>query len=178
MTKLHIIRKSLKTGPRFYVYAWRGGPQIHVQDGTRPVIDRDLLDKAYQARQQGNADYALSFDAIIDEYQASPEFTRLAASTRSDYLRWMTRISERFGKAPITILADFRLRRDILAWRDKWADTPRTADMAIGTLSTILGWAARRGMIRENIVIGIGTLHRVNRADEIWEDRHFAAVTE
>lgn len=24
VTKLHLIRKALKTGPRWYVYAWRG----------------------------------------------------------------------------------------------------------------------------------------------------------
>ena len=178
VTKLHIIRKRLKTGDRYYVYAWRGGPQIHVQDGTRPVITNDILDKAKEARLQGNGAYAGSFDQTIDEYLASPEFDRLADVTKDDYKRWLTRISARFGSAPLEIMGDFRMRKDILAWRDKWADQPRAADRAVGTLSVVLGWAFQRGMLRENIARGLGTLHRADHADEIWEERHWAAVAD
>lgn len=176
VTKLHVIRKSLKTGPRFYVYAWRGGPQIHVQDGARPVITNDILDKAREARMQGNGDYAGSFEALIDEYLASPEFGRLAEVTKADYRRWLTRIAKRFGTAPLHIMADYRMKRDITAWRNKWADQPRAADRAVGTLSVVLGWAARQGMIATNIAADLGTLHRVDHSDEIWEDRHWQAV--
>lgn len=176
VTKLHIIRKSLKTGPRYYVYAWRGGPQIHAQDGVRPVVTPDLLDKAFAARQTGNSNYKGSFEAVLDDYQASPEFSRLAPVTKDDYQRWLGRISKRFGKAPIAIMADFRMRRDILAWRDKWANQPRAADRAIGTLSTVLGWAMERGMIAANVASGIKTLHRVDHSDEVWEERHWEAV--
>jgi len=176
VTKLHVIRKTLKSGSRFYVYAWRGGPQIHVQDGARPVITNDILDKAREARIQGNGEYAGSFEAVIDEYLEGPEFSRLAEVTKDDYRRWLTRISTRFGNAPLQIMDDFRMRRDILGWRDKWADQPRAADRAVGTLSTVLSWAAERGMLASNIASGIGTLHRVNHADEIWEDRHWDAV--
>jgi integrase len=176
VTKLHVIRKQLKTGPRYYVYAWRGGPQIHVQDGTRPTITPDILDKARAARIEGKSNYPDSFEAVIDAYLASPEFDRLAKVTKEDYRRWLTRISKRFGNAPAAIMADFRMRKDILDWRDTYADQPRAADRAIGTLSTVLGWAAQRGMIASNIATGLGTLHRVNHADEIWEDRHWKAV--
>lgn len=176
VTKLHIICKRLRTGPRYYVYAWRGGPQIHVQDGARPTITPDILDKAREARLQGKANYAGSFESVIDAYLESPEFERLAAVTKDDYRRWLTRISARFGNAPIAIMADYRMRKDILGWRDKWADQPRAADRGLGTLSTVLAWASQRGMIASNIAAGLGTLHRVNRADEIWEDRHWEAV--
>lgn len=176
VTKLHVLCKRLKTGPRWYVYAWRGGPQIHVQDGPRPVITPDILDKARAARIDGKASYAGSFEAIIDAYLESPEFDRLAKVTKDDYRRWLTRISARFGNAPLEIMADYRLRKDILQWRDKWKDRPRAADRGIGTLSTVLGWASQRGMIATNIAAGLGTLHRVDRSDLIWEDRHWEAV--
>jgi len=97
---LHVVRKTLKSGSRFYVYAWRGGPQIHVQDGARPIVTNDILDKAREARMQGNGDYAGSFEVVIDEYLESPEFARLAEVTKDDYRRWLTRISVRFGRAP------------------------------------------------------------------------------
>lgn len=176
VTKLHLICKRLKSGPRWYVYAWRGGPCIHTADGSRPTITPDILDKAREARMTGKANYADSFEAVIDEYLKSPEFARLADVTKEDYRRWLTRISKRFGSAPMAIMADFRMRKDVLAWRDKWADQPRAADRAVGTLSTVLGWAAQRGMIATNIASEIGTLHRVNHSDEIWEDHHWEAV--
>lgn len=176
VTKLHVICKRLKAGARWYVYAWRGGPCIHQQDGSRPTITPDILDKARDARMQGSGDKANSFEAIIDGYLDSPEFNRLADATKDDYRRWLNRISERFGGAPIAIMSDFRMRKDILIWRDKWASQPRAADRAVGTLSTVLGWAAQRGMIASNIASEIGTLHRVDRSDEIWEDRHWEAV--
>lgn len=176
VTKLHIIRKALKTGDRFYVYAWRGGPCIHVQDGTRPVVTNEILDKAREARMQGNGVYAGSFEALIDDYLASPEFARLAKVTQADYRRWLTRIAERFGSAPLHIMADYRMKRDVIAWRNKWAGQPRAADRAVGTLSVVLGWAARQGLIAGNIAADLGTLHRVDHSDEIWEDRHWQAV--
>ena len=168
----------LMSGPRFYVYAWRGGPQIHVQDGTRPVITNDILDKAREARMLGNGAYAGSFEALIDDYLASPEFARLAGVTKADYRRWLTRISVRFGTAPQAIMADFRMKRDITAWRNKWAAQPRAADRAVGTLSVVLGWAARQGIIAGNIAADLGTLHRVDHSDEIWEERHWQAVAD
>lgn len=96
--------------------------------------------------------------------------------TKADYRRRLVRIAERFGNAPIHIMADFRIRKDILAWLDKWASQPRSVDWAVGTLSTVLSWAAERGMLASNIATGISTLHRVNHADEIWEDHHWEQV--
>lgn len=176
MTNLHVICKRLKAGPRWYVYAWRSGPCIHQQDGARPTITPEILDKAREARMQSAPDRSKSFEAVIDAYLDSPEFARLAAVTKDDYRRWLTRISERFGSAPTEIMDDFRMRKDILAWRDKWADQPRAADRGVGTLSTVLSWAAERGMIATNIAKEIGTLHRVDRSDMVWEDRHWEAV--
>lgn len=176
VTNLHVMPKRLKTGIRYYVYAWRGGPQIHMQDGTRPVITPDLLDKARQARIDGNGKYAGSFNQVIDDYRASPEFDRLADVTKADYRRWLTRISEAFGKAPMAIMGDFRMRKDIVIWRNKWKHQPRAADRAVGTLSTVLAWAAESGLIGDNITTEIGTLHRVDRSDLIWEDHHWEAV--
>jgi integrase len=176
VTKLHVIGKRLKGGTRWYVYAWRGGPCIHTVDGTRPTITNDILDKAREARLNGKASYPDSFEEIIDRYLESPEFTRLAKVTQDDYRRWLTRISKRFGNAPKFLMSDYRMRKDILIWRNKWAEQPRAADRAVGTLSTVLAWAAQNGEIATNIAAGIGTLHRANRADKIWEDAHWEAV--
>jgi len=178
VTKLHLVRKPIKAGQRWYVYAWRGGPQILVQDGARPVITPAIMDKAREARLQNVDGKKGQFEKLIDSYLESPEFTRLASVTQSDYRRWLTRISKRFGNADLDLMSDFRMRKDVLSWRDKWAAQPRAADRAMGTLSTVLAWAVQRGMVAVNIAAEMGTLHRVDHSDEIWEARHWEVVKE
>ncbi|MDD3798401.1 MAG: tyrosine-type recombinase/integrase [Novosphingobium sp.] len=172
---LNIVRKATKDGPRWYVYAWRGGPCIHRQDGVKPIITRDLLIAADAAR---NEVYGIdnTLDGLISEYEASPEYTRLRDATKRDYRLWLTRISQRFGKAPLAAFEDRQMRGDILAWRDLWSDQPRTADKAAVMLATLLAWGLDRGKLAINVAAGIKTLHRVDKSDQIWEARHWKAV--
>lgn len=175
-TGLHFVRKRVKGGERHYVYAYRGGPQIAAQDGRRPAITPDLLKAAFDARRhQGDPD---AFDTIIDAYRASHEFTSLRPRTQTDYKLWLDRISARFGKVPIRFFNGDDIRAEIIGWRDEMADTPRAADRGVGTLSTVLSWAQERNLVRQNAAKGIKHLHKVNRADLIWEERHWKAVAQ
>lgn len=177
MTGLHIVSKRRKHGRRWYVYAWRGGPCIHQQDIERPAITPELLDKAAASRmKQGASRNADTFNAVIDGYRASPEFTRLRESTKVDYRLWLTRISERFGKAPIAAFTDPRMRGEIILWRDRWQHQPRTADKASRMMSIVLAFAVDRGMLPVNVAAGIGQLYTVDKSDLIWERRHFRAM--
>lgn len=81
---------------------------------------------------------------------------------------------ERFKAAPMRLIPS--LRGEIIKWRDDLSDTPRAADRCVGMLSTVLSWAEDREMIDRNPAAKIGKLHRVNRADMIWEPRHWQAV--
>lgn len=36
MTGLHVVKKATKDGPRWHVYAYRGGPNILTVEGARP----------------------------------------------------------------------------------------------------------------------------------------------
>lgn len=173
-TGLHIVRKRVKSGDRYYVYARRGGPLIHQQDGTRPAITAELLEKAFAARRQSAPRNNL--DTLLDLYRQSPAFDKLAESTQADYRSWLTRISEWAGKVPIAALDHHDMRGEILHWRDSMAETPRAADRGVGMLATVLAWARDRNLVRENHAAGIKALHKVNRADLIWELPHWFAV--
>jgi len=175
VTGLHIVRKRNASGTTWYVYAWRGGPCIH-RSHVRPVITLDLLDRQRQARMETARRDELNIDRLVSEYCASPEFGALAAATRRDYRLWLDRISQRFGKAPLAAFADPRIRGDIIAWRDTWADRPRTADKASVMMATLLGWAVERAMLPVNHAARIRQLHRANLSDQVWEDRHWHAV--
>lgn len=136
------------------------------------MVNRALLDRAADARKhKGQGD---NIDALLDAYRASPAFNDRADATRRDYRLWLDRISLRFGKVPLAMIGD--LRPEILLWRDEMADTPRAADRSVKTLQTVLRWGIDRGLVNHNPARDLKSLHKVNRADMIWEDRHWQAV--
>jgi integrase len=176
VTGLHLVEKPRNSDSRWYVYAWRGGPCIHKAEGTKPIITPDILAAGFAAQQKNFGKAADTLDCVINGYQSSPEYTRLAASTQRDYRLWLTRISEKFGPAPLGAFEDLRMRKAIMDWRDTWSHQPRTADKATVMLATLLGWAFERGMLSVNVAAKIRQLHHVNKSDEVWEDRHWLAM--
>lgn len=177
MTGLHTVRKRLANGrDRWFVYAWRGGPRIHIQDGVRPVIGPEILALAIDARRSRRDGATLS--GVIQDYRASPDYTRLRDKTKVDYRLWLDRIEERFGDAALAVFEDNRMRGVILDWRDQWAGQPRTADRATGMLAMLLEWARDRSRLSSNPAAGIKKLHRANRSDLIWEDHHWEVFSD
>lgn len=180
LTGLHVVSKRLASGiVRWNVYAWRGGPCVHRQDGARPVITPEILAQALAAREEASGSAPSdTLKSIIIAYRSSPEFERLADSTRRDYNRILDRIDDQFGAASIAAFEDRRMRREIIEWRDLWRGQPRTADKATVTMATLLGWAVDNALLTINVAAGIGQLHSVNKSDEIWENRHWEAMSD
>lgn len=172
---LHIVRKPLKYGDRYYVYAWRGGPCIHTEDDKYPVISHEILSKQQEAKASRYGRVVEGFEQIISDYRESPEFKALAESTQKEYRRWLDRASERFGNTPIMAFEHREMRGDIIEWRNLWEDQPRTADMASMIMNILCGWAVENGRLSINVAAKIKKLHNVTRAELIWEDRHWQA---
>lgn len=152
-----------------YYYAWKGGPRLNGKPGSREF--KASYAAALKARNKRSAD---TLGDLALNYQASPEFDRLADSTKK---QWRQRISKivadehplDIGGLPIETLNDVRVKSDILAWRDQWSATPRGADFLMQVLSRILSWGQQRGVLTMNVVTGMGQLYRNNRADQIWD---------
>lgn len=89
-----------------------------------------------------------------------------------NYGTWLERIGTEFGKTPLSVFHDRRIRGDVLAWRDRWVNQPRSADAAITCFTRLLSWAFGRGMLPHNVLTGIDRLYEVDRSDLIWEERH------
>ena len=179
VTGLHPVRKRLKGGTRWYIYAWRNGPRIAVQDGERPVITTDILRLAEEARGKLRTPSAGTVRWLVEIYRASPQFAKTAVSTRRDYNASLDAIESEFGDFEIELFNDTRARSDIDDWRNRWAHQPRTADKRLVMLSTLLGWARReKGLLAVNVTEGMSLLHSVDKADEIWEDRHWTTVAD
>lgn len=176
VTGLHVVKARSAGGlVKWYVYAWRGGPRIHEAVGARPEIGPDILRKAADAAKP-RKDRMVDINDLVDKYRESPEFERLKPSTQKDYRLWLDRISAKFGPVLLAAFEDQRMRGDVIEWRDEWAAQPRTADKASVMMGTLLGWGQERAYLSINVAAKIPQLHQVNKADEIWEDRHWAAI--
>jgi integrase len=175
---LHIVAKRTPGKPvLWYVYAWRGGPQIaRKEGGARPAITGGLTDAAAALRSV-RPEASDTIAGLIERYTdaSSPAWTKLSASTRTDYGTWHSRIAEEFGSTPLKVFHDRRIRADVLDWRDRWADKPRSADAAITAFSALLTWAFDRGMVPSNVLFGTERLYENDRSEVIWEPQHFAA---
>jgi integrase len=166
---------------RWYVYAWKGGPRIRVHEGPRkPTLtaaDHKKIAAAIEQRTPGETTLA-----ILRAWEASPEWTGLEPSTQRVWRTSVARIEEKWGKFPMSIWHDPRMTAKVIDWRNKFAATPRTADIQIGVLRTWLKWARLRGHTPINVAEGIPTLYRgANREEIIWlpEDvESFAAACE
>jgi integrase len=117
------------------------------------------------------------FQSILSRYKASSDFTKLRASTRSNYEIYLRRIKDEFGDLPIAALADPAMRGDFLEWRDDMSSTPRAADYAWTTLARVLSWAKNRSIIASNPCERGGRLYKGGkRAKIIWMEPDLRAL--
>lgn len=174
---LHVTSKRLSDGTlRWHCYAWRGGPSIYTCDGAKPTISKAILDMAADARREAREAPENTLARLIADYKASPEYTGRADSTLRDYRRCLDRIDVKFGGIPIEVFADWKMRGDIIAWRDEWQGNPRTADKLMGMMSVLLQWGKERGRLKDNIAHAVPMLHTVDRSEIVWEPHHWAAL--
>ncbi len=168
---------TVRSGSKAYHYAWRGGPRLVGEPGTPDFMAS--YNAALQARKQPAEGTMFT---LVSEYRRSAEFSRLAPGSQKDYRRYLALIENKFGRMPLEVLNDPRVRGDFKEWRDSLSDRPRTADMAWAVLARVLSVALDRGKIRLNPCLKPGRLHKANRAENVWTqemiDRASAAFPE
>jgi hypothetical protein len=108
---IHKVKKRLASGEiRVHFYAWRGGPAIQAKPGTPEFVH--AYNEAHSSLRQPRAGTLMT---IIADYKASPEFTKLAPSTRRAYLIYIKLIEDAFGDLPLAAFADRRVRGEFKA---------------------------------------------------------------
>jgi integrase len=169
---IHNVKRRLANGAiKNHYYAWRGGPPIYAKPGTPEFVH--AYNEAHSSIRQPRAGTLM---AIIAGYKASPEFTRLAQSTRRSYSNYIKLIEQDFGDLPLAALADRRVRGEFKTWRDSFAATPRKADYAWTTLARIMSFAKDRGTIATNPCEKGGRLYAADRTDKVWGEPEIAAL--
>jgi integrase len=156
-----------------YWYAWRGGPRLRGEPGS-PEFHASYIEAIENRRTPDKR----RFRFIVTDYKASADYKTLAESTREQWGKWLDRIAEHFGDLSI---AQFdrpeKIRPVIRRWRNKWAETPRTADYALQVLSRVLAHAVDPlGKISSNPCEGIKHLYDNDRSEIIWTDADVAHI--
>lgn len=172
-----ITRRLASGEKRVYFYHRASGLRLEGKPGTPEFVESW---QQAEASRTSPARHAGTFQAWITGYRQSDEFAGLAAATKLDYLKQIAKIEPKFGQAPQGAIADHRIRRDFLAWRNELAKaSPRQADYAITVLGRILSWACNEGFLAVNHAAKPGKKYRSDRSEKIWLPAHitaFAAV--
>lgn len=166
--------KSARCGKptTWYVYAYKGGPRIMKHVGPRrPSLDATASRKLSEALAAKEAPPpAGKFMSVIRAWLKSPEWDQLASNTKKTWRTHVDRIEEKWGKAPTSVWNDPRMKAKVIEWRNMRKDTPRTADIGVRVLATLLKWANLSGHdIAINVAADIPQLYRGgNRQEIIW----------
>lgn len=170
---LHFVRKAKPGRPIvWYVYAWRGGPQI----ARRECVRKPKLTPAELRRAGAEIDAIGKPDprhlvSLIREWQASPEWRALAPGTRKTWSSPLNVIEDRWGDKPLNVWNDARMVTKVIGWRDSRASTPRAADIGVTVLRELLKFGKLRARVLLNVADGIPTLYRGgDRSEIIWTE--------
>ena len=162
---------TLSNGERVtYHYAWRGGPRLMGRPGSPEFL------ASYEAAHRGRRRPDVSlFRSIITEYLKSEAFTGTRKRTQADYLKQIAKIEAAFGDLPLAALADPRVTKDLLDWRDSMAASPRQADYAWTVFMRLVSWARGRGLTTYRPPERVERLYHADRAEKIWTEEHVAS---
>jgi integrase len=178
----YTVKRLASGAVKTYWYAWRGGPTFITTPGEPDDAEIDAaflaaLNAAKAAHVPGNKgkparDDGPTLQTLIDLYQSTAKFKKIAERTRRDYLGKIKLIEQEFGTMPLALInkrPEEALGR-FLAWRDKLMDkSERQADYAFTVLGVILSTAKKRGKISSNPVAGATErVYNGSRIDKVW----------
>lgn len=170
--KLDYINPADKEG-RYWYYRREGRRiRIHGDYGTPEFLKNyDEIHAKFEAKKRGPAGVIPgSIRAVIISYKNSPEYkTEIEPSTRSDYLRYLNLLEEKFGDMSVPAMK----RSHVKKIRDKFSDTPRTANYILQVISILMEHAIDEEIRETN------PTHKVKRlkggeGHRAWDEKEIA----
>ena len=155
---------------RTYYYAWRGkgAPRLGGEPGS-PEFVADLK-AAHDSRKGGDKTKVSGLCAM---FRASDAWRGIgpkpiSEKTKASWTTWLDRIQTQFGELRVEQFDRPQMRPLIIKWRDRYASTPRAADMGIQVLSRLLSFGQAEGKLLNNICKGIEGIYDADRSELIW----------
>jgi integrase len=142
------VHRVVSRGKEYFTYQYargteRAGPRVKL---PHPADEGFLAAVRKAAGPLAHRPAAGSFEALIESYRESPEWKALSDATVRDYGRYLDVIKTLWGDLRV---AELRAS-DILALRDKRAETPAAANYLIRVLSAAISWSVPRGYRTDN----------------------------
>jgi integrase len=156
MTKPKYLRHKKAKGRDYWYFDAGKGP-----DGRRELIPlphiKDpsfggALARAEATRtNRKNRQGILTIEGLIRLYEKSPEFRGLSEASKTSYTRYLARASALMrSKSGDSFPARLVERQDIIALRDKLADTPGAANQAVRAMGALFAWAVDNEKVKDN----------------------------
>ena len=117
-----------------YWYAWRGGPRLHGEEGSADFW------ASYNGGNPASRHIPEAGDASARWWRftgRAPTIKKLAPATKENWGPWLDRIAEYFGLSIAQFERPEKIRPIVRKWRNRYADRPRTADVALQVLSCV-----------------------------------------
>lgn len=182
---IHVVRKKLSTGYRFYYYTFRGGIQFWAIDNEKEKqpysirFQRSYL-KAIDAKPRADKSAPNTINSLIDDFAESDEYLTKTKETRKSYSDYFPAIRSQWGSAKIAFFENPRTRPLVVKWHKSLKDKPRAADMCLKAFKRLLNWSVEEGMIARHVCGNIKRIHSNDRSEIIWEadelDRLYKAL--
>lgn len=122
-----------------------------------PALDDPAFSSEYQRLTGGTKQTVIasqSLHELLERYKKSPEYRKNSVNTQSNKERYFAILLDKWGRFNYNSIT----REKVLDLRDDYQDTPGKADNLISTLSSILSWAQKRGIIEKNPCVKIERL--------------------
>lgn len=177
---VHFVRKLLADGtPRWYVYAWRGGPQVMVADGKRrPALTSEAVRLIAEATKPARKEVAPgdTLGHLIQRWQASSVWASYSANTKKTWSTYAGKVAAKWGSVPLAVFNDPRMKAKIVDWQEENRDRPRAADLGVDVLERILAHGVSRGELSINAAAGIASIYKGGGREEIvWTEAELVA---
>lgn len=175
---VHIVRSGRGPIPTWYIYAWRGGPQVdRLKQPKKPKLTAAHLKTIGELVTADRSQPTDTIAGAIWNFRQSPEWKGMGKLTRDKRSGHLDLIEAKWGKVPTRLFSDPRMVPKVVGWRNSRADTPRSADIGITVLAQFLDWARLEGLVTINVARDIPTLYRrTDRAEVIWLPQDIAAI--
>jgi integrase len=162
-----------KAKGRTYTYYRRDGQQQRIagEPGSAEFFaDYQRIHASFEQPAQQSVAKPRSLRALIDDYKKTNKYLSKKPKTKKSYLRYLSVLEEDYGNLTVSTMP----MPFVVALRDKYQDTPRTANGYIQILSILMKRAKEKGWITHNPAQGVELLD-TGEGHRPWDEDEIAA---
>ena len=168
---VQVVRKPGRT-----YYYWAPGrntarAQKRISLGTDPTAPT-FWAKIHDL--QGSAPKEGTWNALIRQYRASPDWDHLRPRSRADYANYLDRIADAAGDRLVAEMT----KGDLYRWRARLKDTPATANHLISIIRSLLEFAVENDYRSDNPAVGMKRLKLDVDSTKPWPEEGWRYVME